>query len=91
MPAFRSQTDGQADLNLGPYDPVTADAFIRLASIDDQSVPSPAALQAGLEAGLRPQSAIGRWPVGGVLLVLLAAGGLMWGGLIGGVLIFVHK
>jgi len=92
MPVLRSLTDGQADLNLGRHDPISADVFIRLASADDKSVPSPAvALQAGLEAGLRPQSSLGRLPVGVVLLVLLAAGGLMWGGIIGGILLYIHR
>jgi hypothetical protein len=92
MTALRSPSEVRTELEVGPYDSVAADAFIRLASTEDKAVPSPASeLQAGLEAGLASGSSIARWPVGGVLLVLLATGGLMWGALIGGVLVFVHK
>jgi hypothetical protein len=91
MSALRSTTEIQTEFDFGSTDSAAADAFMRLATPEDRAVPSPVAtMQADLEAGLVRLSSPGRWPVGGVLLILLATGAAMWWAIIGGVLALLH-
>jgi hypothetical protein len=86
MSALKSQFESHQQPELDFGTPEAAPAM-RLASPEDRAAPSPvAAMQADLQAQLVHLQDPGRWPVGGVLLALLATGAVMWWAIIGGVL-----
>jgi hypothetical protein len=85
---YQLESRQQPELDFAPPEALPV---IRLASPEDQPSPSPvAAMQADLQAQLVHLQTPGRWPVGAVLLALMATGAIMWWAIIGGVLALMH-